>query len=245
MLEEFNKYVSKYDMNIDGIKREYNHSIRVMKLSIKYANLLEYSDDDIELAGIIGLLHDIGRFEQYTKYKSFKDFETIDHADYGIKVLFDEGLIKKFTNRVKDYELIRYAIKNHNKLEIEKINNKRYLKFANLIRDVDKLDIVYLTGYLGEYKCVANEEYISDNIKKCFELRKSINRREILNNNDNLAVSFAFVFDINNDVILKEFRQNIYYFYKRIGGINIFRDIYNEVIKYINERIDKNVKEEV
>ena len=245
MLEEFDKYVSNYDMNIDGIKRKYNHSIRVMNLSVKYARLLGFNDDDIELAGIIGLLHDIGRFEQYTKYKSFNDYENIDHADYGVKVLFDEGLIKKFTNRVKDYDLIKYAISNHNKLKIEKTDNKRYIKFVNLIRDVNKLDTVYLTGYLWEYKFAANGEYISDNVRKCFELKRSINRREILNNNDNLAVSFAFVFDINNNVILKEFRQNIYYFYKRIGGVNIFRDIYNEVIRYIDERIDKNVREEI
>ena len=216
MLDEFYNYVSNYDMSLDGIKRKYEHSIRVMNLSIKYARLLNYSEDDIELAGIVGLLHDIGRFYQYSKYKSFND-----------------------------YDLIKFAIKNHNKLDIEKTKNKRYLKFAKLIRDVDKLDIVYLTGYLGEYRCVANGDYISDKIMNCFIRKKSINRKDILNNNDNLAVSFAFVFDINNDIILKEFRQNIYYFYKRIGGINIFRDIYNCVIRYIEERTDGYVREEI
>ena len=245
MLDEFYNYVSNYDMSLDGIKRKYEHSIRVMNLSIKYARLLNYSEDDIELAGIIGLLHDIGRFEQYSKYKSFNDYDTIDHADYGVKILFEDKLIEKYTKRKDDYDLIKFAIRNHNKLDIEKISNNRYLKFAKLIRDVDKLDIVYLTGYLGEYRCVANGDYISDKIKKCFVIKKSINRKDILNNNDNLAVSFAFVFDINNDIILKEFRQNIYYFYKRIGGINIFRDIYNCVIRYIEERTDGYVREEI
>ena len=241
MIEEFEKYVSNYDMSLDGIKRKYDHSIRVMNLSIKYAKLLNFSDDDVELSSIIGILHDIGRFEQFSKYKSFNDFVTIDHADYGADVLFKDGLISKFTDRVDDYGVIEFAIRNHNKLEIEKTNNKRYLKFANLIRDVDKLDIVYLTGYLGEYRCVANGDYISDKVRESFCLRRSINRKEILNNNDNLAVSFAFVFDVNNDIILKEFRQNIYYFYKRIGGSSIFKDIYNCVIKYIEERIGNNV----
>ena len=59
MLDEFYNYVSNYDLNIGAIKRKYEHSIRVMNLSIKYAKLLGYNDDDIELAGIIGLLHDI------------------------------------------------------------------------------------------------------------------------------------------------------------------------------------------
>ena len=120
MLEEFDRYISNYDLSIDCLKRKYNHSIRVMNLSVIYARLLGFNIDDIVLAGVIVLLHDIGRFEQYAKYKSFNDYENIDHADYGVKVLFDEGLIKKFTNRVKDYDLIRYAISNHNKLKIEK-----------------------------------------------------------------------------------------------------------------------------
>ena len=242
MLEEFFKYVSNYDLDIYAVKRKYEHSIRVMNLGIKYARILGYSDSDVELASIIGLLHDIGRFEQYTKYLTFDDLNTFDHADYGVDILFKDDLIKNFTDRVVDYDLIRFAIRNHNKLFIEECNNKRYLKFAKLIRDVDKLDIVYLNGYLGEYKYVANGDYISDKVRECFSLKKSVDNKYILNNNDNLAATFALVYDVNNDIILKEFKQNIYYFYKRIGGINIFKDIYGCVVKYIDERIGNYVR---
>ena len=38
---------------------------------------------------LIGLLHDIGRFEQVKVYDTFSDIDSIDHADYGVEILGD------------------------------------------------------------------------------------------------------------------------------------------------------------
>ena len=96
MLEEFTKYVSNYDLNDSKIRLKYNHCIRVMNLSHKYATILGFSKTDIELATLIGLLHDIGRFEQIKQYDSYDDLKTIDHADYSVEQLFKHNLIEKF-----------------------------------------------------------------------------------------------------------------------------------------------------
>ena len=56
--------------------------------------------------------------------------------------MFEDGLIKNFWNNTDDYEVIRFAIENHNKFAIEKTDNKRALMHAKLIRDTDKLDIM-------------------------------------------------------------------------------------------------------
>ena len=145
MLEEnFDKYTSNYDLNDINLKSKYNHSYRVMKLMTKYAEKLGWNKQDIELAKIIGLLHDYGRFEQYRIYKNFIDLKTIDHADKSVEELFDKNEIVNFTNRTEDYDLIRFAIKNHNKLTIEDTDNQEYIKFAKLIRDADKVDIMYV-----------------------------------------------------------------------------------------------------
>ena len=53
MLEEFTKYVNNYDMNDENIRLKYNHSIRVMELSHKYAQILGFNDEDIYLATLI------------------------------------------------------------------------------------------------------------------------------------------------------------------------------------------------
>ena len=36
---------------------------------------------------VIGLLHDIGRFEQEAQYHTFNDFKSMDHGDYGAEYL--------------------------------------------------------------------------------------------------------------------------------------------------------------
>lgn len=239
MIEEFKKYVSNYDLNDKEIKLKYDHCVRVMNLSHKYAIILGFSETDIELATLIGLLHDIGRFEQIKQYSSYNDLKTIDHADYGVEQLFQYGLIKKFWQNEDDYDLIKFAIQNHNKLAIAKTIDERLLKHAKLIRDVDKLDIFYLAGVLDEIKQRASNDKINDNIVRNILNHKLGSRKDVNNTNDEIAINYSFVFDINYDVCLKEMKDNFQAYYEKVGGQEIFRGIIDEVNKYINERMIK------
>ena len=47
--EEFINYVKKYDLEKDGIKRKYEHSLRVMEDSKKLAKLLNLNDGEVEI----------------------------------------------------------------------------------------------------------------------------------------------------------------------------------------------------
>lgn len=237
MLEKFEEYISNYSLEESYMKLKHDHSVRVMELMGKYAKLLNYSDEDIELAKLIGLLHDIGRFEQYKVFGSDVDHETVDHADYSVVQLFDKNEIELFTDRKDWYPIIKFAIQNHNKLEIAECDDERILTFAKLIRDIDKLDIIYLLGYLrlNMYKdapCDITKE-VNDYIFR----HETVDVTKCKNDNDWTTAQFAFVFDINNDVILEEYKKNLEYYYERINKER-FKDIYNEIIKYIDERID-------
>ena len=241
MVEEFEKYVNNYDLTKEMIILKKNHSIRVMNLCIKYAKKLGFNDEDVSLAKVIGLLHDIGRFEQLKEFNSFDD-SNIDHADLGVKILFEEGLIKNFWNNKEDYELIEFAIKNHNKIKIEETNNERYLKFAKLIRDIDKMDIIYLLGYLSELDTKPSNDLINPKIINSIKNHELSNYKDIKNINDSIALKFAYTYDINYDECLEEFKQNLYYFYKQINFDERFKEIFETVNKYIDERIDKYVR---
>ncbi len=238
MIEAFNKYVSNYDLNNTDIKLKYNHSFRVMNLMIKYAKLLGYSKEDVELAKIIGLLHDIGRFEQLKVYNTYVDKNSVDHADYSVVQLFDKGEIKLFTDREEWYPVIEFAIKNHNKLNIPPCDDEKSLKFAELIRDVDKLDIMYLLGVLGELNRKVNKELeITEEVLSYIYKHTCVDNNAVKNYNDRLVVQLAFVFDINNKIILKEYKEYVSAYYKQIEDDGRLKDAYLEVIKYIDERI--------
>lgn len=241
MIEAFNNYVSNYDLNDYNIKLKYNHSIRVMNLMVKYAKMLGYDLEDIELAKIIGLLHDIGRFEQLKVYHTYNDLKSVDHADYSVVQLFDKGEIKLFTNKEEWYPIIRFAIKNHNKKDIPKCNDERVLKFTKLIRDIDKLDIIYLIGVLGElnYKIDYDKE-LSLQVRNAIFKHESVDKIFVKSLNDHIVIHLGFVFDINNDIILKEYKNYLIQYYERLNDKGLFRDLFDEVIKYIDERIENN-----
>ena len=240
--KSFDDYVSDYDMNNEKIKLKYNHSFRVMNLSEKYAKILGFNEEDIYLAKIIGLLHDIGRFEQLKRYDTFNDLKSIDHADFGVKLLFEDNLIKNFYDKEEDYEIIKFAIENHNKKDLPVIDDERFMKHAKLIRDTDKIDIIYLEGKLKELNIVPTDEEITDEVLKAIYNHECVDRRYVKNTNDGLINNFSYVFDINYNECLEEIKDNYKYYYERFSVNNTFTDVYNEIIKYIDERIDKNVR---
>ena len=82
----FDEYVFNYDMDDPDINYKYYHSYRVMEVMELLAKKLNMNEKDIHLAKVIGLLHDIGRFEQDKLYDSFKD-DKMDHGNYGEIVL--------------------------------------------------------------------------------------------------------------------------------------------------------------
>ena len=64
----FDIYVQNYDINNDRIKLKIEHIKRTAECSRKLATQLNLNDEDIKLAKLIGLLHDIGGFEQLRVY---------------------------------------------------------------------------------------------------------------------------------------------------------------------------------
>ncbi len=238
MEEAFARYVSSYDLDDPNIKLKYEHSLRVMVLMMKYARLLGYSEEDIELAKVIGLLHDIGRFEQLKVYHTYNDLKSVDHADYSVVQLFDKGEIKLFTDREDWYSIIEFAIKNHNKLAIPECSDEKTLRFAKLIRDIDKLDIIYLLGVLGDLNNKIDRNLdISNEVKDYVFRHLSVDSKIVNNYNERLVVQLAFVFDINNDVILEEFKGYLEAYYEQLEDDGRINDIYLEIMKYIDERI--------
>ncbi len=193
--ETFAAYVKKYDQQIPMIDLKYHHAYRVAELAEKIAVSLQLSEEDQELAYVIGLLHDIGRFQQVEDYDSTDD-KYMDHADFGVYLLFDENLIYQFYNKENNFAVIAKAIANHNKKNIAANYNKRERLFAKIIRDADKLDIFYLT---------ANDEIVfwkagfevSPLVWQNFIAEKPIDYRDMKTLADQLLLFLAFVYDLN------------------------------------------------
>ena len=138
--EEFKKFIGKYDFSNDKIMLKMKHTYRVEEYSKTIAESINLNEEDIKLAALIGLLHDIGRFEQVKTHDSFDDFLTIDHATLGVHILKQNDYIAKYAEK-KYWNTIFNAVENHNKFYIQKDLNDYDLMHSKIIRDADKLDI--------------------------------------------------------------------------------------------------------
>lgn len=137
--QKFETYLESYDRSNDKVRLKIIHTYGVVHDMSEICHRMHLTEEDTELARIIALLHDIGRFEQLKRFDSFEP-TTMDHAAYGVKVLFEEGMIRQFVPEDTWDDIIKTSIAHHSDFCLEGITDPRTLLHARLIRDTDKLD---------------------------------------------------------------------------------------------------------
>jgi len=244
--KEFKKYVENYNPEDKQIKLKIAHIERTSQIAKEIAESLNLFEEDILLAELIGLLHDIGRFEQIKNYHTFSDKDSINHAEYGVKVLFEDGKIRDFIDIPKYDEIIKTSILNHNKdaKDVCFLNEKEELH-SKIIRDADKVDILYILTF--EEKGVAwekddlSEEEITNEIYREFIEDREINYKNIKTSADKLISHFSYIFDLNYKYSLKTIRKNNYIdkIYRRFKFKNKETDKrYNEIYEITKSYIE-------
>lgn len=233
---EFMKYVSSYDSSITEIDRKIKHSLRVMEQSKNIAKSLNLNEEQINLATLIGLLHDIARFEQFSKYKTFSDYRSFDHGDMGAEILEKNNFIRKFIQTDKYDEIIKTAIRNHNKFSIEEGLDEETLLFAKIVKDADKIDIFYEASELmlwhtdEEIKQV-EEGVISEDYLETIKNHKCIYRDDKKRPKiDSIMLVVSFIFDTNFKYTFKYILENNF--------INKILDKFNYKLEETKKQID-------
>lgn len=142
----FNEYVRNYNLEDPKVKLKVAHTYRVSEISEEIAGSINLSKEDCEMAWFIGMLHDIGRFEQLRRYNTFIDSESVNHALLGCEILFEE---RKFDDFIlggevskEEENLIHTAIAQHSLYRIGEELDERTKLFCNILRDADKIDII-------------------------------------------------------------------------------------------------------
>lgn len=210
----FKEYVSNFRVADKKVEVKIKHTYGVMNIAKYIAEGLDLSEEDVLLAQLIGLLHDIGRFEQAVKFNDFDDYNNMDHAEYGAKILFEDGLIKNFIEDRQFDEIIEKAIRNHNKFAIEDELSDRVLLHAKIIRDADKTDnfqIKQVQDFLSLFKSTeeaVSAELITDGVWNEFLEGKTIVSSHRITNMDKWLSYIAWIYDYNFDVSLKYLKDN-------------------------------------
>lgn len=251
--KSFQEYLKNYDTNDGSIALKIKHTYEVVKKSEYIANGLRLDKENIELAKIIALLHDIGRFEQIKEFEEFND-KKIEHAEFGVKVLFDNSLIRKFIDEDKYDNIIYKAIYNHNKYKIEENLNEKELLQCKIIRDADKLDnfrvkekdkLEDMFPKIYNEKTI-NYETISEKVYEDFMQHKCIKLEDRKTIIDYWVCVIAFIFDLNFNISLQYVKENNYIDilvnrieYKNDTTKQKMEDIRKCAKEYIDDRIIK------
>ena len=203
-LGAFRKYVDGYHTEEEKVRLKIEHTYRVAGLCEEIALSLGLPKEDVDLAWLVGLLHDIGRFEQLKQFGSFND-RLFNHADFGVKVLFEDGMIRQF---IKDsqYDLvIQKAIKYHSLYSLDVVEGltERERLHCQIIRDADKLDNFRVkdterveTLFDTPKEAVEMEE-ISPVVLAAVRNKKSVVSEERVTHLDCWVSYLAFIFDLN------------------------------------------------
>lgn len=215
----FKSYVDKYNTEDQKIELKIKHTYGVVSMSGFIAKKIGLDEENIALAKLIALLHDIGRFEQVKRFDRFIDNEDKDkdHADYGVDVLFENNLIRTFIKEKQYDNIILKAIRNHNKYEIEKGLSEEELLHCRILRDADKTDN-FRIRQTEEFKAILNnttEEImengkISDDVYEDFLSHRQIKCENRKTELDYWVSYIAWIYDYNFNVGIKYLKDNEY-----------------------------------
>lgn len=251
--EIFDAFINNnFDLNNEKIKHKVIHTYHVIKMAEYISDNLGLSEEDKNLAKLIALLHDIGRFDQAKEFGSFReDMKNIDHASLGIKILFENNTIREFIEDNQYDSIIKTAIANHSKYCLDGKNlSEKELLHSRLIRDADKLDSFRVKA-IDDIYTMANitekeleNSLISDNIYKDFMSEKTILSKDRKTGIDIWISYIAFIFDFNFSCSLKYIKEHDYinklidrFHYQVIDTKNKMEEIRNFSLHYINMKI--------
>jgi hypothetical protein len=115
------------------------HTDNVCRNIVAIAEGSSLAGNQIKLAEAVALFHDVGRFRQYTRYKTFRDAISLNHGLLGSKILIEEKVLQRLP--VDEQQLIIQSVKFHNAFAIPATLDSDVVLLLKLIRDADKVDI--------------------------------------------------------------------------------------------------------
>ncbi len=169
-------------------------------------------------AEAIALFHDVGRFEQYRRYRTFRDSDSENHAFLGVRVLAEHGVLDGLP--AKEQSVIRESVRLHNVFAIPAHLDPEILPFLKLIRDADKLDIwrVFIEHFdlPPDQRASAVTLGLPDTGGYTTELLRSLyEKRMILLSrlhtiDDFKLLQLSWIFDLNSRAALRLLRERRY-----------------------------------
>jgi HD superfamily phosphohydrolase YqeK len=190
------------DKNLD---LKIRHTFHVCENSVRIARDEQMSDNEVLLAEAAALFHDLGRFLQYSRYRTFRDSISVNHGRLGAEILNEKKILSEIP--YDEQNLIINTVRFHNVFEIPPFEDERKILFLRLIRDADKLDIWRV---FAEYFALPGDEQASAagldlpdspeysrTVLSCISDRKLASLSDLKTLNDFKLMQLSWIYGLN------------------------------------------------
>ena len=234
-----------------NLKLKEQHSKRTCHEMLYLTKELGLDTNRKRTAEAIALLHDIGRFEQFIKYRTYNDPRSVNHCLLGLNVLKKTNALNGIDEPEK--ESIEKAIEYHGLKELPSDLDGDCLLFSKLIRDADKLDIFYVViDYYAQYRNNPQEfklemelpdepGYSAEVVKRILGGRR-IDYSGLRTWNDMKLLQLSWVYDVNFTATLERIKERrlletLIDFLPKTEDIEKIKE---KIFGYVDSRIKQN-----
>lgn len=181
------------------------HTLRVCRNIVMIANKLGMPDSRLMTARLAALFHDIGRFRQYQTYGTFRDAQSVDHAELGLEEIRRHDLLAGVPRPEK--QAVMNAIGWHNRLALPDQSDADFPALIALLRDADKLDIYRVFAHHYEARQAGGDAAleldlpdrptVSADVLEAVSQGRPIRMAAMQTLNDFKLLKLAWVYDLN------------------------------------------------
>lgn len=132
-------HFSDNDEDNTHLRMKLKHSLHVLENAREITVGESISGHTADLCHLSALYHDVGRFPQLVRYKTFNDRKSANHARLGVLAL--RGMDIPGTLSDRDLRTIRFAVAQHNVKTIRSPLPDDLQTPTQVVRDADKIDI--------------------------------------------------------------------------------------------------------
>lgn len=202
--QELKTYVKEQNIQNPRAPKKLEHIMRVAKISKEIATNLKLTEEQVQLAELIGILHDIGRFKQYQVWEQNVNSDGIknfNHGEAGIEILKKEDYIRKYILKNEYDDVIYTAVYEHNRYSLSTGLTREKELFCKIIKDADKIDLMYeaIAVYWQKLEDIQEIENgaLSEKMLQDFYQYKLADDRNKVSRTDQILRFVSFIFDIN------------------------------------------------
>lgn len=218
----FYKITNSYDVSNPNIVRKIIHSYDVAKICYSIASCLNLEEKDREFCYLMGLFHDLGRFEQWKIYNTYNDKESIDHGELSKAMLEKLDCKKIFSLNADEEYILMESIRYHTK---DYSGDDEYLaKYIRILKNADAYSNVFSTASGMQQIFIDGDGYNSE-ILNDFSNQQKLNKYNYNSKLDRALMLAACLYYVDYDFLRKEIISNNY--------IDI---VYETFSKYLNDK---------